>query len=340
MFRIDAWSNDPVENQLPICKLENETSYHEAQTVKLHEEIALSDGPFSGDEARFFSDRTPTVLLHRLTDEELDRYQKMPLQLSKLENERCPDSLSGLTERFFADSFGNVTVKTDDRVEDGDIDDNAPPPMEYLCSFCGLPFVCRTRLKKHELDHQSIVDGLTTTDKRLIPIRCYICDKTYKNKYILQTHLTRIHAKDRHRCSACQKMFPRHALLVKHFRSNHYQETSSDLTLVEHGHDRGQSLAISVPDDELKPKKDLEPLSSVFSCEDCDILFVSAAELFSHVRDFHSVDVESLFLQEDQEEEDQKRRRRERDEERQLRLTCGKKCVVRHVPSKRSESII
>ena len=337
MFRIDAWSNDPVENQLPICKLENETSYHEAQTVKLHEEIALSDGPSSGDEARFFSDRTPTVLLHRLTDEELDRYQKMPLQLSKLENEneRCPDSLSGLTERFFADSFGNVTIKIDDRVEDGDIDDNAPPPMEYPCSYCGLPFVCRTRLKKHELDHQSIVEGLTTTDKRLIPIRCFICDKTYKNKYILQTHLTRIHAKDRHQCSACQKTFPRHALLVKHFRSHHYQETSSDLTSVEYVDGKASSEASSAADDVLKHKEDKEPLSSVFSCEDCVALFATAAELFSHVRDFHSVNVESLFLQEDQEEEDKKIRIKEREEEWQRRLTCGKECVVRHVPSKR-----
>ena len=145
---------DSVDNRLLICKSENAAAY-EAQTVILREELAENDGLYTSGDSFLDSDRTPIVLLHRLTNEEIDDYKKIAWEPSKYENENdpCHDNLSNLAERLLADSFEDVAIKSDDRAEDDDDNIDVPPPPEYPCAFCGLPFVCRTRLKKHQLGH-------------------------------------------------------------------------------------------------------------------------------------------------------------------------------------------
>ena len=65
--------------------------------------------------------------------------------------------------------------------------------------------------------------------KELDKVECEICHKTFKNKYILKTHMQNIHSetRERYECPHCNKEFASKYYLKKHISSKHPDEGDS-----------------------------------------------------------------------------------------------------------------
>ena len=237
---------------------------------------------------------TPIVLLERLSPEEMD-FHLRGRKADRREVVRGEDLLSNSQDATPGD------------------DDDGLIPTELPCCYCAQPFICRTQLKHHERQHVAE----EATDRRVIPIRCFICDKKYKNKYILQTHVGKVHADDRHRCRDCDKTFTRHALLAKHWKSTH--------GVAQADGDRKTAFQLRRVD-----KKSKTNFSSMYSCDECgnNWVFTDESELFAHVTQIHGINVDSVLAREEEEEQRRIEIDRRQDEEMQVRIACGKDCVV------------
>ena len=56
-----------------------------------------------------------------------------------------------------------------------------------------------------------------------LPVECEICHKTFKNKYILKTHMENMHndSRERYSCPHCDKTFASKYYLKKHIKDKH-----------------------------------------------------------------------------------------------------------------------
>ena len=56
-----------------------------------------------------------------------------------------------------------------------------------------------------------------------LPVECEICHKTFKNKYILKTHIENTHNdnRERYNCPHCDKTFASKYYLRKHIHDKH-----------------------------------------------------------------------------------------------------------------------
>ena len=56
-----------------------------------------------------------------------------------------------------------------------------------------------------------------------LPVECEICHKTFKNKYILKTHMENMHndSRERYSCPHCDKTFASKYYLKRHIHDKH-----------------------------------------------------------------------------------------------------------------------
>ena len=67
------------------------------------------------------------------------------------------------------------------------------------------------------------------------PAECNICHKTFKNKYILKTHIETMHNENRIRfhCERCGKTFLSKYYLAKHISIKHSDENPTTTTITQ-----------------------------------------------------------------------------------------------------------
>ena len=67
------------------------------------------------------------------------------------------------------------------------------------------------------------------------PAECNICHKTFKNKYILKTHIETMHNENRitFQCEHCGKTFLSKYYLAKHISIKHQQQNSTTTATTE-----------------------------------------------------------------------------------------------------------
>ena len=67
------------------------------------------------------------------------------------------------------------------------------------------------------------------------PAECNICHKTFKNKYILKTHIETMHNENRSRfqCEHCGKTFLSKYYLAKHISIKHSDENPTTTTITQ-----------------------------------------------------------------------------------------------------------
>ena len=81
--------------------------------------------------------------------------------------------------------------------------------FRYFCDWCPARFDNRSAARIHESTHK----GQET--------KCYVCDKTYADRYSLRYHL-RTHGIGRQiRCEYCNKSFSKPSRLEAHVKSHH-----------------------------------------------------------------------------------------------------------------------
>ncbi|XP_044743338.1 zinc finger protein 39-like [Chrysoperla carnea] len=88
------------------------------------------------------------------------------------------------------------------------VHENVARERNHLCNICGMGFQKMDDLRRHFLTH--------TKEK---PYACTKCDKKYRRKYSLTTHISRTHLNERkHICSFCSQAFYNKDMLNNHVR--------------------------------------------------------------------------------------------------------------------------
>ena len=66
----------------------------------------------------------------------------------------------------------------------------------------------------------------------LIPCKCSVCEKEFKNKYILKTHMKLHQDKEERKiqCPVCHKYYSSKYYLSKHMKTKHESEKQSEAT--------------------------------------------------------------------------------------------------------------
>ena len=82
----------------------------------------------------------------------------------------------------------------------------------------------------------------------LEPAECPNCHKTFRNKYILKTHIENMHNENRqrHSCPHCTKTFASKYYLAKHINDKH-----SELEVISNSESASDTINDPITDDEL-----------------------------------------------------------------------------------------
>ncbi|XP_044743514.1 zinc finger protein OZF-like [Chrysoperla carnea] len=90
------------------------------------------------------------------------------------------------------------------------VHENIERERNHLCNICGRGFHKMDDLRRHFLTH--------TKEK---PYACDKCDKKYRTKYALTTHISRTHLNERnHICTFCSRAFYDKKILRNHVRTH------------------------------------------------------------------------------------------------------------------------
>ena len=145
---------------------------------------------------------------------------------------------------------------------DDDIDDDLTEG-KYFCDWCPARFDNRSAARIHESTHK----GQET--------KCYICDKTYADRYSLRYHL-RTHGIGRQiRCEYCNKSFSKPSRLEAHVKSNHQNIRNYPCTVC----DKAFKTRIHL-DNHFRQHSGEKP----FNCSVCGDSFRHKASLVTHQR--------------------------------------------------------
>ena len=145
----------------------------------------------------------PTVLLHRLTYTDIDKWCSMcgPCGKGDLVSRKVKHTINRLYECLTCgrDFSCRKYLVTHERTHTGE--------RPYTCVTCGKGFQYRTNLVVHERTH---------TDER--PYKCIACGKAFKYRSRLSVH-ERAHTDERlYKCIACGKAFKHRSHLTVHER--------------------------------------------------------------------------------------------------------------------------
>lgn len=139
----------------------------------------------------------------------------------------------------------------------------------FRCRHCEQLFDERIKLKEHEFNH-------------IGKYECYMCHRTYADKYFLRKHL-KIHWNDSpDRCGDCGKVFMSQSKLRQHIYTNHRRE---DLTANYLCNECGkcfftqQQLRIHLP---------THSAEKPWACEFCDKSFKQKSTLKFHIENKHT----------------------------------------------------
>lgn len=92
----------------------------------------------------------------------------------------------------------------------------------YSCSVCDKVFKWKSRLQSHIVVHSAYR-----------PHTCSVCEKAYKHKFKLNEHMLS-HSEERaHKCSACEKMFKHKSNLKEHMKTHTDENTDCGSTYEE-----------------------------------------------------------------------------------------------------------
>ena len=172
-----------------------------------------------------------------------------------------------------------------------DASDDADFDGRYFCDWCPARFDNRSAARVHENSHK----GQET--------KCYICDKSYADRYSLRYHL-RTHGIGRQiRCEYCNKSFSKPSRLEAHVRAQHDNIRDFDClqcgkkfkTRVHLGnharrHSGERPFACSVCEDRFRHKASLiahmrsHVGSRPYCCEVCGKTFREPSTLKAHCR--------------------------------------------------------
>jgi uncharacterized Zn-finger protein len=120
----------------------------------------------------------------------------------------CQNLRRHLRLHIARDSITPDIDKSDGNKSDGDA--NCGDSGRFICDWCPARFDNRSASRIHEAGHK----GQET--------RCYVCDKSYADRYSLRYHL-RTHGIGRQiRCEYCNKSFSKPSRLDAHVRSHHH----------------------------------------------------------------------------------------------------------------------
>ena len=89
---------------------------------------------------------------------------------------------------------------------------------------------------------------LNNTKKQYEPVSCDLCHKTFKNEYILKTHINSVHNKERitFECPHCHKFFKSKYYLQKHIKNIHADELKQQ-----------ERRSVPASQEQMKPKMKL-----------------------------------------------------------------------------------
>ena len=145
---------------------------------------------------------------------------------------------------------------------DDSIDDDLTEG-KYFCDWCPARFDNRSAARIHESTHK----GQET--------KCYICDKTYADRYSLRYHL-RTHGIGRQiRCEYCNKSFSKPSRLEAHVKSNHQNIRNYPCSVCEKAFKTQVHL-----ENHFRQHSGEKP----FSCAVCGDSFRHKASLVTHQR--------------------------------------------------------
>ena len=169
---------------------------------------------------------------------------------------------------------------------------------QFECNVCNKIFYTKANLKQHEKAlHKINVEKLkcnictfetvyTSALKvhmksihlNLRPHQCDKCDRTFRSKYFLQSHLTLVHANKKERnfqCNVCSKSFSLKGNMIAHVKRIHENEKNKECT---------HCLAKFKSNTELEHHLFTHTSKRPLHCEYCDKGFILKKSLSAHLK--------------------------------------------------------
>ena len=137
---------------------------------------------------------------------------------------------------------------------------NVHEEKKVKCEHCDKLFITIGRLKYHE----KFYHGKESTGSK-----CEVCEKEYKNPYVLRVHFNEHHRERKFKCEKCSEMFPFKSSLEKH-SDKCYSETKQ----------------LKLKDEEYKVITD-ENSIKMYQCNRCKRKFQKVDPFYKHFSNVH-----------------------------------------------------